>query len=107
MLNRPELSGGWEEVWRSLEMVEYFHIDIVVKYVKALGNATTAAKVGFFLQQHEVQLMVSASHLRSLKDMCPKSPHYMEPTTRGNGRFYSDWNLIVPAYIVERHWDDQ
>jgi len=27
VLDRPGISGGWEEVWRSLEMVEYFNLD--------------------------------------------------------------------------------
>jgi predicted transcriptional regulator of viral defense system len=78
MLQRPELSGGWEEVWRSLEMVEYYHLDRLVEYVKLLDNATTAAKVGFFLDQHREQLMVDASYLERLKVLCPKSPHYLE-----------------------------
>ena len=39
-------------------MVEYYHLDKVVEYVELLDNATTAAKVGFFLDQHREQLMV-------------------------------------------------
>ncbi|OGA43455.1 MAG: hypothetical protein A3G24_12650 [Betaproteobacteria bacterium RIFCSPLOWO2_12_FULL_62_13] len=50
---RPDLAGGWEEIWRSLETVEFFDLDVVVQYVLLLENATTAAKVGFFLEQHQ------------------------------------------------------
>ena len=63
VLNRPDLSGGWEEIWRSLESVEFFDFDKVVEYALLLGNATTAAKVGLFLEQHREPLMVEEKHL--------------------------------------------
>jgi len=46
VLDRPDLEGGWEEIWRSLESVEFFDLDQVIKYALLLGNATTIAKVG-------------------------------------------------------------
>ena len=30
VLDRPELAGGWEEVWRSLESIEFFDLDKVL-----------------------------------------------------------------------------
>jgi len=107
VLQRPELSGGWEEVLRSLEMVEYYHLDKIVEYVELLDNATTAAKVGFFLDEHREQLMVDPSHMERLKARCPKSPHYLERSHKGSSKFFPDWNLVVPDFIVERHWDEQ
>ncbi len=44
--------GGWEEIWRSLETVEFFDLDRIVEYVLLLGNATTASKVGYYLEEH-------------------------------------------------------
>ena len=32
VLDRPSLSGTWEEIWRSLESVEFFDLDTVVEY---------------------------------------------------------------------------
>jgi len=32
VLDRPEFAGGWEEIWRSLEAVEFFDLDRVVEY---------------------------------------------------------------------------
>ena len=52
VLDRPDLTGSWEEIWRSLESVEFFSLDQVIEYTRLLENATTAAKVGFFLEQH-------------------------------------------------------
>jgi predicted transcriptional regulator of viral defense system len=77
VLDRPELTGSWEEIWRSLESVEFFDIDQVVEYVLLLENATTAAKVGFFLEQHKKTLMVDDVHLKPLRKFCPQRPHYL------------------------------
>ncbi|NMD36141.1 MAG: transcriptional regulator, partial [Planctomycetes bacterium] len=37
VLDRPDLSGSWEEIWRSLESVEFFDLDKVVEYALLLG----------------------------------------------------------------------
>ncbi len=66
VLNRPDLAGSWEEIWRSLESVEYFDLEKVASYVDFLGNATTAAKVGFFLEQHRESLMVDETYMKTL-----------------------------------------
>ena len=106
VLDRPKLSGAWEEIWRSLEMVEFFDLDKVVKYTLLLGNATTTAKVGFFLEQHQKALMVTGRHLKLLRKHRPKHPHYMVRRSRKEGRFLSDWNLVVPLRIFERSWQE-
>ncbi|MBI4290573.1 MAG: type IV toxin-antitoxin system AbiEi family antitoxin domain-containing protein, partial [Betaproteobacteria bacterium] len=72
VFDRPDLAGGWEEIWRSLETVEFFDLDLVVQYALLLENATTAAKVGFFLDQHKEHLMVEQSHLDRLRARRPR-----------------------------------
>jgi predicted transcriptional regulator of viral defense system len=104
VLDRPDLGGGWEEIWRSLGSVEYFDLDIVVEYVKLLGNRTTAAKVGYYLEQRAESLMVESRHLEPLRKLCPKQPHYLD---RGkSGKLVSDWNLVVPRSLAERSWEE-
>jgi predicted transcriptional regulator of viral defense system len=63
VLDRPEFGGSWEEIWRSLESVEFFGPDSVLEYALLLNNATTIAKVGYFLDQHRERLMVEDGHL--------------------------------------------
>ena len=104
VLHRPDLSGGWEEVWRSLESVEFFNFDRVLEYVFLLGNATTAAKVGFFLEQHRDALMVEERHLRPLRERRPRQPHYLDRSKRKPGGLVADWNLVVPKDVLERSW---
>lgn len=104
VLDKPALCGGWEEIWRSLESVEFFDLDKVVEYTLLLGNSTTVAKVGFFLEQHRDALMVENAHLESLRELRPRNPHYLARTNRRQGRLVADWNLVVPAAVLERSW---
>lgn len=107
VLDRPDLSGGWEEVWRSLEAIEYFETKKVIDYVKKLDNSTTAAKVGYFLEQHKDTLMLKDSDLGALELLRPKHPHYFQRTKRGdNDKFVPRWNLVVPAEIVNKTWEE-
>ena len=103
VLNRHRYSGGWEEVWRSLESVEFFDLDRVVEYALLLDNATTLARVGFFLEQHRDTLMVDEAHLACLRRHRPGQTHYLDRARRG-GRLVPTWNLVVPTDVLERSW---
>jgi predicted transcriptional regulator of viral defense system len=103
-LDRPDLTGSWEEIWRSLESVEFFDIEQIVEYVLLLKNATTAAKVGFFLQQHKEALMVDDAQLQPLRKLRPRQPHYLMRGKRKGGRWVKEWNLMVPDEILNQSW---
>lgn len=104
VLARPDLGGGWEEIWRSLEMVEFFDAEVVVEYALLLENATTAAKAGFFLEQHQETLMIEDSCIERLRARRPRKPHYLTRGKRG-GQLVPDWNLVVPDEVMERSWE--
>ena len=105
VLDRPDLAGGWEELWHSVTSIEFFDLDVVVSYALLLGNATTVAKVGFFLEQHRERLMVGDSHLGRLRKHCPRQPHYLDRDDR-TGRLLSQWNLIVPEVVLDSSWSE-
>jgi predicted transcriptional regulator of viral defense system len=102
-LEAPDLGGGWEEVWRSLEMVEYFDLDAVVSYTLKLDSALTVARVGFFLEQHREALFVEDRHLKSLSENAPRQPRYWD-RKRETGRLVMPWNLVVPERVLNRTW---
>jgi len=106
VLDRPDLGGGWEEIWRSLEAVSFFDLEAVVDYALLLSNATTIAKVGFFLEQHRTTLAVEETHLRPLRARAPRQPHYVARNDSRDNVLLRDWNLIVPADIVARTWQE-
>lgn len=106
VLDRPRLSGSWEEIWRSLESIEFFSIDSVITYTSLLGNATTAAKVGFYLEQHREILMVEEQHLGQLRALRPRQAHYLDRGSRVSGKFVAKWNLVVPEDIYHARWGE-
>jgi len=104
VLDRPDLGGGWEEIWRSLESVEFFNIDKVVDYTLLLANSSTVSKVGFYLEQHQKELMVEDAHLNRLRGHVPKQPTYMARNAKG--RLVKQWNLVVPSQVLDRAWEE-
>jgi predicted transcriptional regulator of viral defense system len=104
VLDAPRHGGGWEEIWRSLESVEFFDVDAVTDYALKLGSAVTVAKVGFFLEQHREDLMLEESHLRRLQEHAPSQPAYLERSKREPGRLLRRWNLVVPERVLNRTW---
>jgi len=106
MLDRPDLAGSWEEIWRSLESVEFFDLNLVVEYALLLENATTAAKVGFFLERHKETLMAEESHLGPLRKMRPRQPHYLERRKRKGCHRVKEWNLMIPDEILNKSWEE-
>ena len=106
VLDRPGLGGGWEEVWRSLEAVSFFNLTQIVDHALRLDNATTVAKVGFFLEQHQDALSVSEEHLRPLRSHAPAGPHYAKRGGREPTVFLPGWNLVMPESVVHRAWEE-
>ena len=104
VLDAPQHGGGWEEIWRSLEGIEFFDLDAVVDYALRLGSALTIARVGFFLEQHRDELLVEDRHLESLRAHAPIQPQYFERRHRKGGKMLPRWNLIVPENVLTRAW---
>ncbi len=50
--------------------------------------------------------MVEERHLASLRNQRPRQPHYLDSSQRKSGRLVSDWNLVVPAELLNRAWGE-
>lgn len=106
VLDRPYLCGSWEEIWLSLESIEYLDMDQVLKYALLLANSTTIAKLGFFLEMHREALMVPEHYLEELRKSCPAKPHYMDRTQNEPQKMIAKWNLVVPLSLINRSWEE-
>ena len=106
VLDRPDLGGGWEEIWRSLEYVTQLELNKVIDYVLLLKNSTTVAKVGYFLEQRPTHLAVDQKYIEKLLPHIPKQPHYMNRDRQGEGKYIEKWQLIVPLDIINRTWEE-
>jgi predicted transcriptional regulator of viral defense system len=100
VLDRPSISGGAEEVWRSLASVPAVDPEPLLGYVRALGSHTVAARVGYFLDVRGDELAVPGVTLDELESMRPRQAVYLDRSL--GGRLISRWNLIVPDELVGR-----
>ncbi|MCK5800510.1 MAG: transcriptional regulator [Deltaproteobacteria bacterium] len=105
VLHAPALGGGWEEIWRSLEMIEFLDLEAVISYALRLESATTIARVGLFIEQHRERLFVEDAHLERLASCAPRAPRYLD-ATRERGRLVRPWNLIVPEWVLNQRWGE-
>jgi hypothetical protein len=104
VLDAPRHGGGWEEIWRSLESVEFFDVDAVTDYALKLGSAVAVAKVGFFLEQHREELMLEDKHLERLQAHAPAQAMYLERSKRESGKLLTRWTTLpVNTASAERN----
>ncbi|HAZ15176.1 MAG: hypothetical protein A2Y28_04490 [Chlamydiae bacterium GWC2_50_10] len=106
VLDRPYLCGSWEEIWLSLESIEYLDMDQVLKYALLLANSTTIAKLGFFLETHRETLMIPEHYLEELHKHRPAKPHYMDRNQSEPQKMIAKWNLVVPLSLINRSWEE-
>lgn len=100
ILDRPDLGGGWEEIWRSLDNITRFDANKLIDYALLLKNSTTVSKVGFFLEQLPAHLAIEKNVIEKLLPHIPKQAHYMNREERKGGKYFKKWRLIVPLSIV-------
>lgn len=105
LLHSPEDGGGWEEIHRSLAMVEFFDLDRVIDLTIRMGSALTAGRVGLLLEQHRDEWMVEEKHLDALAQHAPAQPTYLD-RRRVSGRLAKRWNLVVSEEILDRRWSE-
>lgn len=106
ILARPDLAGGWEEIWRSLETLAVFNVEEAIEYVRLLENATTAAKLGYFLEQLPSAVAVDKKYIQQLQRQRPNQCHYLERNRRHPSKFIPKWNLMVPLEIIGKTWEE-
>lgn len=105
VFHSPALGGGWEEIFRSLAMVEFLDLEAVISHALTLESAVTTARVGYFLSRHRERLFVEEAHLERLAMHAPKQARYLD-TSRGPGRLVRPWNLIIPEWVLDERWEE-
>ena len=106
VVDRADLSGGWEEVCRSLDNFAVLNVNEVVNYCLTLKNANLISKVGFFLEQREGPFTVPSDIIAQLKKYISNSVQYMSDHTKEPHRLIKKWNLMVPISILDRTWNE-
>ena len=105
VLDRPDLGGGWEEIWRAVHSLDALDIEETVEYALLLGNQVTVSKVGFFLEQRAQELGVTQRQFDRLQEHSvsawvkvrglPLVPYMSAPR----------WRFSIPAPLVTGNWE--
>jgi predicted transcriptional regulator of viral defense system len=106
VLNRIELSGGWEEVCRSITNIAVLNIDEVVEYCLMLDNACLSAKVGYFLSLRQGAFAVSIEKLQLLINTKPKTPLYASKRGKEPFQLVKEWNILLPLTVINQSWEE-
>lgn len=94
VLDRPDLAGGVEEIWRSLEAVEALDFGPLVRYFDRVARPLLSARLGFVLEANRSRWLTPEWPLAHLEARRPRVPVYLD--RRQTGRLMRRWNLIVP-----------
>ncbi len=106
VLDRIELSGGWEEVLRSISNMVILNLNEVIRYCLMHKNRILTAKVGFFLEQRQGAFAVDNEALDSLLKFKPSTPQYLMNHSLEQCRLVKKWNLMVPLRVLEKSWEE-
>ena len=94
VLDRPDLAGGMEEVWRSLASVEALDFAALTQYAELVERPLLTARLGYLLEAHARRWLTPPKLLSALEAKRPAGPVYLD--RRQPGRLARRWNLVVP-----------
>ena len=100
LLDRMDLSGGWEEITNAFAYEDNLNWDKLLKYAKLLDHPATAARLGFMLEQFQETMHVPEGLLSELETLKPKTPEHFYRANR-EGKFVKRWNLYVPEELTQ------
>ncbi len=74
LFDRYDLAGGAEELFNSLDLVVRIDALALIRYVRALGKATVAGAMGFWLEREQKRLGAPDAALEELRTLMPAQP---------------------------------
>lgn len=106
VLNRVELCGGWEEVYRSISNIAVLNVEHVIKYALMLNNARLIAKVGYFLSQRQDAFRVTEKQLAPLLACKPNAAQYVSGNADEQFQLVKKWNIYLPLSVINQTWEE-
>ena len=94
VLDRPDLAGGMEEVWRSLSAVEAVDFAVLARYAELVSRPVLTARLGYVLESHARRWLTPSRLLAVFEAKRPAGQVYLD--RRQPGRLVKRWNLVVP-----------
>lgn len=97
-LDRPDLSGGLEEVLRSVGGFPSLRVDDVLGYLDLLDSPTATSRVAWALFAVPDQWLLTEQHAERFRKRLGRGPYYLARSKRAM-RFVNEWRLYVPADV--------
>ena len=105
LFDRYDLAGGAEELFNSLDLVARVDAAALVRHARALGNATAAGVLGYWLEREQDRLGIESAALKKLHALAPRQARYALAAKPGEGRTATGWNVILPIDIIEPQFE--
>jgi predicted transcriptional regulator of viral defense system len=105
LFDRPDLAGGVEELFNSLDLVERVDARTLARHLRALGNATATGSAGWWLAREQARLGSPAEVIEELRALAPRQTRYGLGARPGEGKVASGWNVILPAGVIEHRFE--
>jgi len=94
-LDRLDLAGGAEEVFRSIGTFPYIKFEILLEYLRLQNKSSLYAKTGYLLDSYRNLFNFSQEQEQKMLAGVAGSYAYLGPRRSGY-RFISKWRLLVP-----------
>ncbi len=105
LFDRHDLAGGAEELFNSLDLVARVDAAALVRHASALGNATAAGALGYWLEREQDRLGAESAALKKLHALAPRQARYALAAKPGEGRTAAGWNVILPVEVMEPQFE--
>jgi predicted transcriptional regulator of viral defense system len=105
LFDRYDLAGGAEELFNSLDLVARVDATALIRYARALGNASAAGALGAWLEREQQRLGVPDRALDQLRKLAPAQARYALGARSGEGKTAKGWNVILPLEVAEHRFE--
>jgi len=109
LFDRYNMAADIEDHFNSLDFVDSVDAMALVRYARALGKATVAGLLGYWLEREQEYLRgVPDAAFDELRKMKPSQPRYAlgtNPRGKLKTKVAKGWNVILPRDIIERGFE--
>jgi len=99
-IDRINLGGGFEEVFKSLSSMRNVNFERLYSYAKARGKIILFHKLGFFMSQKAIgeSWGIDRNKLSRIRANLSSKVYYLQ-SPKSKGKLVREWNLMVPEAI--------
>lgn len=107
VLDCVDISGGFEEVIRSLDRLETLDVQAAVKYALSLKRASIVAKLGYYLEYQAPECIdIDSPSLSLLQSHIPNQPYSIDRRAKKQNVLCKKWQIMVPRFLHDRAWEE-